>query len=179
MIPVTLVNRVLAALLALAMLLGGLLVAIETVLALLGRQHWLVPHEQWAAWLDGQTWESTTVRMTCVVAVLLGLLLLVVAARRGKPSILALPSGNAPGVYVQVSRRGVEKTLADVAREVEGVDEARASATRRRVTVQATAGGPTSGLADTVSAAVESRLAALGLASSLRPRVRISRRSSR
>ena len=39
----TVVNRVLATLLALALLLGGLLAVVEIVLAALGRPPWLVP----------------------------------------------------------------------------------------------------------------------------------------
>ena len=79
------VNRVLATLLALALLLGGLLAVVEIVLAQLGRPSWLVPHEQWSSWLAEQTFASAVVRAVLVGLAVLGLLLLVGRARRGLP----------------------------------------------------------------------------------------------
>ena len=175
----TLTNRILAALLALVLLLGGLLAATEIVLALLGRQPLLIPHQDWSAWLSEQTWESATVRSILVGVLILGLLLILVAVRRGKPALLPLPSERDPGVRVTASRRGVEKSIAEVARGVDGVTAASASASRRRITVTASATKPTSRLAEQVRSAVADRLTALGLAQSLRPRVRLSRREAR
>ena len=170
----TLTNRILSALLALVLLLGGLLAATEIVLALLGRQPLLIPHQDWSAWLSQQTWQSAAVRSILVGALILGLLLILVAVRRGKPALLPLPSERDPGVRVTASRRGVE-----AARGVDGVTAASASASRRRVTVTASATKPTSRLAELVRSAVADRLSALGLAQSLRPRVRLSRRQAR
>ncbi len=175
----TLANRIVSALLALLLLLGGLLAAAEIVLAQLGRQPWLVPHQEWSAWLSEQTWGSAPVRSILAGALIVGLLLILVAVRRGKPALLPLPSERDPGVRVTATRRGVEKSIANVARDVEGVSAANASASRRRVTVTATATKPSSRLADEVTSAVTGRLDTLGLAPLLRPRVRVSRREGR
>ena len=43
------VNRVIAAVLALALLVGGLLVAVEIVVAGFDRRPWVLPHDRWYA----------------------------------------------------------------------------------------------------------------------------------
>lgn len=172
-----LLNRILSALMALALLMGGLLAAVEIVLALLGQPSWLVPHEQWSAWLREQTWDTAVVRLALIGLVVLGLLLLVPALRRGKPSVVALPARRgSTGTQVSASRRGVEKTLAAAARRTEGISSARAYVGRRTVRVKArTATRSKPDLQQHLTAAVDTRLDELGLTGTLRPRVTISR----
>ncbi|TFV64139.1 hypothetical protein E4P41_02550 [Geodermatophilus sp. DF01-2] len=172
------VNRVLATLLALALFLGGLLAIVEIVLAALGRSPWLIPHPQWSTWLAEQTFAAAVVRAILIGLVVLGLLLLVAALRRGKPGSLALP-GRTDGVRVSASRRGIERTLSTAARRADGVRSARVQARRRTVRVKAsTALRSTDELQQPVTAAVTERLDELGLAGVLRPRVTVSRESS-
>lgn len=172
------VNRIVAALLALVLLLGGLLAAVEIVLAQLDRPAWLVPHEQWSSWLTGQTWDADLVRAVLAGLAALGLLLLVVALRRGRPGMLPLSEreqGTPSGVRVFASRRGVERTLASAARRVNGVRSAGARLARRRARVQAgTAMRSPGTLKDDVGAAVGERLTELGLGTRIRPHVTIS-----
>lgn len=172
------VNRVLATLLALALFLGGLLAIVEIVLAALDRPAWLAPHEQWSSWLAGQTFAEGVVRAVLIGLVVLGLLLLTVALRRGKPGSLRLP-GRTEGVRVSASRRGIERSLATAARRADGVRSARAKAGRRAVRVKAsTALRSTGDLQQPVTAAVTERLEELGLTGVLRPRVTVSRKAS-
>jgi uncharacterized protein DUF6286 len=172
-------NRVLATLLALALLLGGLLAVVEIVLAQLGRPSWLVPHEQWSSWLAGQTFVDGAVRAVLIGLVVLGLVLLVLALRRGKPGSVRLPS-RTEGVHVSASRRGIERSLATAARRADGVRSARVRAGRRAVRVKAvTALRSTGELQQPVTAAVTGRLEQLGLSGVLRPRVTINKESSR
>jgi hypothetical protein len=175
----TLLNRILGALLALVLLIGGLLVAVEVLLALIGRQHWLVPHRDWSAWLDEQTWEATPVRTILVAMVVVGVLLLLVGLRRGRPAVLPLAGATASGIEVQASRRGVEMALAEVATDVEGVLDADAVAGRRHVTIKATVGRPTANLVEQITSQVSARLRALGLADALRVRVQLIREEGR
>ena len=167
-----LLNRLLAVVLALVLLLGGLLAAVEIFLAQIGQPHWLVPREQWSAWLRTETWDTTVVRTALVGIGVVGLLLLLAALRRGRPGMLTLPTESAqPWVRTTASRRGVEKAIESVAQDVDGVTSARAAASRRRVTVRASSMTREGNPEQQVRQAVGERLAALGLDRSLRPRV--------
>ena len=172
-------NRVLAALLALALFLGGLLAIVEIVLTALGRRAWLVPHRQWSSWLAGQAFESGIVRAVLIGLVVLGLLLLVVGLRRGKPGAIPLPE-RTEGVRVTASRRGIERSLVTAARRADGVRSARAKARRRsvRVTVS-TRVRPSDQVQQPATTRVTERLEELGLSGVLRPRVTVSQESSR
>lgn len=178
-----LLNRILSVLLALALLLGGLLAAVEIILALLGRPSWLLPHEQWSTWLAEQTWDTAPVRAGLAALVLLGLLLLWPALRRGRPSTLSLPPrphGTPAGVNVSASRRGIETSLATAARRTSGVSAARAQVSRRRATVRARTATRSPGNVQTeLTDAVTGTLTDLGLTQVLRPRVTISTKEAR
>src|SRR5690349_8881198 len=132
----TVVNRVLAALLALALLLGGLLAASEIVLAQLGRPPWLLPYPQWSAWLRERTLAEGLTRAVSAGLLVLGLVLLIAALRRGKPRAVTLPS-TTEGVRVTASRRGIERTLRNAARRASGVASVEVKAARRKVKVTA------------------------------------------
>jgi hypothetical protein len=173
------VNRVLAALLALALFLGGLLAAVEIVLSAVDRPYWVVPHQQWSSWLRHQTFGAGVVRAVLIGLVLLGLLLLFAALRRGKPRSIALPT-RTEGVQVRASRRGIERSLVAAARRADGVRTARAKVRRRKVRVKAsTAMRSPGGLQQPVAEAVTERLEELGLTGALRPRVTLSQETSR
>lgn len=172
-------NRVLATLLALALLLGGLLAVVEIVLAALDRPLWLVPHEDWSSWLTEQTFSGGIVRALFIGLVLLGLLLLVAALRRGKPGTLPLP-GRTDGVRVSASRRGIERSVATAARRIDGVRDARARAGRRAVRVKTKTAMRASGdLQQRVTAAVSDRVEQLGLSGVLQPKVTVSQEKAR
>lgn len=172
-------NRVLATALALLLLLGGLLAVSEIVLAALDRPYWLVPYEQWSSWLSARRFSSGIVRTIAVGVIVLGVLLLVAAVRRGRPGALGLP-GHTPGVQVTASRRGLEQALSRAVRGTDGVRSARVKAGRRRVKVTAaTALRSPGGLQQQVSDAVDQHLEELGLAGTLRSRVTLSRRGAR
>lgn len=169
----TVVNRILAALLALVLLLGGLLAASEIVLAQLGRTPWLVPHPRWSAWLGQRTLTDGQTRAVMAALVVVGLLLMFAAVRRGKPHDLTLPS-NVDGVRVTASRRGIERTLREAGGRISGVRAVDVKAGRRTVKVRAYTASRTEGqvqqqLTDTVAG----KLHQLGLADRLRPRVTV------
>ena len=172
-------NRILAMLLALALLLGGLLAVVEIVLALLGRPPWLAPHPAWSSWLSEQTFATGVVRAVLIASVVLGLLLLVAALRRGRPGSLALPSGS-EGVRVTASRRGIERTVSRAAQRADGVRSARVRAGRRKVRVTAVTGLREPGdLRQRVADAVDERLGELGLTGTVRSKVTVSRKGAR
>jgi hypothetical protein len=172
-------NRVLATLLALGLFLGGLLAIVEIVLAALDRPPWLVPHQAWSEWLTSESFAGGVVRAVLIGLVVVGLLLLFVGLRRGKPGSIPLPA-RTDGVHVTASRRGIERSLATSARRADGVRSARAKVGRRKVTVKATTAVQSSGeLQQPVTAGVTERLEELGLSGVLRPRVTVSQEKSR
>ncbi|RBY77598.1 hypothetical protein DQ238_14375 [Geodermatophilus sp. TF02-6] len=172
-------NRVLATLLALGLFLGGLLAVVEIVLAALDRPHLVVPYDRWTSWLREQSFGDGIVRAVLIGMVVLGLLLLLAAVRRGRPGSLTLPA-RTEGVRVTASRRGIERTLSSAARRTDGVRDARARAGRRAVRVRAATALRSPGdLQQRVSDAVTGQLRELGLADRLRARVTVSQEASR
>ena len=173
------VNRLLAAVLALAVLIGGLLAATEIVLAQLKRPSWLIPHEQWSAWLRDRTFSEGLTRAILAGLVVLGLLLLLAALRRGKPRTLSLAS-TTPGVQVTASRRGVERTLRAAAARTSGVASVDVKASRRKVKVKAhTATRAAGSTQQQVNDVIAGKLDELGLAHALRPKVRVATEKTR
>ena len=177
-----LIRRILSVLLALVLLLGGLLGAVEIVLALMGRDPWLVPHDEWASRLDEQTWDASTVRSVLIGVLVVGLLLVVVGLSRGRPAALTLPArADGPSqVTVTASRRGIERSLEQVVRECDGITGADVSVSRRTATVRASSRTRAPGdLRAGVESAVVARLTELGLADQLRPKVNVTSREAR
>ncbi|PFG38944.1 hypothetical protein ATJ97_1436 [Georgenia soli] len=178
----SLLVRIVSVLLALVLFLGGLLAAAEIGLAQLRQPALLVPHRQWAAWLRVQVWESPTTRAVLAAMVLLGLLLVLVALRRGRPRTLALPprEGQTPaGVETHASRRSVERILAASTNRVSGVEGAAVAITRRRARVRAST--PTRSepeLPTEVTETVTRELGELGL-DRLRPAVSVTGKGRR
>ncbi len=179
MTATSIVHRVLAALLALALLFAGVVTIVEIVLATLRRAPWLVPYRQWAQWLSQHSWNDSVVEAGLVLIALIGLLLLFLALRRGKPGTLPL-SSRTQGVQVSASRRSVEKAVAAAASRTSGVTNATASARRRAVRVDAqTTMRSQSNLQQQVAAAVRERLDVLGLGEHLRTSVHVVNRDAR
>ena len=71
------ITRVLAAVVAAALVVVGVVGLIELVLAAAGRDPWLVPHDEWAADLRQTPWRDDSVVIAGIVLVAIGLLLLV------------------------------------------------------------------------------------------------------
>lgn len=172
-------TRVVCALLALALLLASLLAVVEIAAAALDRAPVLVPHAEQESWLRAHSWDENIVRAVLAGLVVLGLLCLFLAFRRGKPAALPL-SGRTDGVDVTASRRSVEKTLAAAAARTTGVTGANASVSRRTARVDArTVARSASGVHEEVETAVQGRLGSLGLERPLRTRVDLTAEDTR
>jgi hypothetical protein len=173
------VTRVVCALLALALLLGSLLVVVEIVAAALGRDPALVPYPKWTLWLRTHSWDDAVVIAVLGGLVVLGLLFLLLALRRGKPASLALRS-DSEGVDVIASRRSVEKTLAAAASRTTGIVGASASVSRRTARIDArTVARSEPGIGKEVESAVNDRLNSLGLERRMRTRVDLTTTDTR
>ncbi|QNN51551.1 DUF6286 domain-containing protein [Nocardioides mesophilus] len=173
------ITRVVSALLALALFLGSLLVVVEIVAAALGRAPAVLPYSDWTSWLRTHSWNDWIVNTVLVGLVILGLLLLLLAFRRGKPASLALRSESG-GVDVTASRRSLEKSLAAAATRTTGIVGASASVSRRTARVDAQTVAPSQpGVREEVESAVRARLDALGLERPMRTRVELTTKDTR
>ena len=168
---VRVVNRVLCAVLALALLVAGLVVIIEIVLAGLQRGPWLVPHDRWWRWATTTAWSHRSARLLFAGLVLTGLVLLTLEVRRRHPSSLPLAPGPG-GVASELDRRDVERWLAEWAGRVEGVTEAQAEVRNRVVRVRAgSVGGDTGAAQQRTRDTLARHLEELGLARPLAVKV--------
>jgi len=175
---VRIANCVVAALLALALLVGGLLVAVEIVVAGFGRRPWVLPHDHWYRSARLRSWESAPPRwiFIALVAAGLGLLLLLQFARR-RPVALPLTAGTAPA---DLGRRSLERSLTRAATGVDGISAARVKVDGQRGEVTVTTNRRQAGdLEPRVSAALERRVQALGLAHAPAVRVKVNARGDR
>ncbi len=129
-------DRVLSAVLALALLAGGVVVAVEILLAGVDRGPWVVPYDRWREWAATTAWSNGEARLLWIALLAAGLGLLVVALWRRRPASLPLAPGPA-GVAAELDRRGTERWLGERAGRVEGVSQARARVRATAVRVRA------------------------------------------
>lgn len=156
-------NRVLAAAVALVLLVGGLLVTAEIVVAGVGAEPWLLPYDRWYRSGREHAWNDPTSRWFFIALLAAGLALLALQVARRRRTALPLPGGQA--LPVQVSRRSLERSVARAAEDVDGVASAKVRVTPSRARVVARADRlATAALQPTVAEAAGARLRALGLA---------------
>jgi hypothetical protein len=113
-------NRVAGLVLALALLAGGLLAAVEAVLVGLDRPPVLVDRQGWYQTLTSTRFADRGFLAVAAGVALLGLLVLALQLHRWRPTRLPVP--DAEGWYVQ--RRSAERLLAGAAASQPGVDTA-------------------------------------------------------
>ena len=167
-------NRFVSALLALALLAGGLVVAAEIVSAAFGREDPLVL--PWDRWYDEATttpWSDPALRLGFAGLVLAGAVLLVLEAARRRPTAVPLGPGD-EAVRTELDRRGLEVWLGRRLEEVGGVSSAKARITKSAATVRAeTAGRDTERLRGELQAETARALDELELARPLPVKVSV------
>jgi hypothetical protein len=135
---VRLVNRVLAAVIALALTAGGLLVAIEIGLAALGRtEPWLVPYDDWYRAGVKRSWDDPVIRRGLIFVALLGLVLVLLQLLRTRPPTLPLREDGSNSMKAVIDRSSLERGLSRAAEDVDGVSKARVRVGRGRAMVVA------------------------------------------
>ena len=170
-------NRVLAAVLALALLVGGLIVAVEIVVAGFDRQPWVLPHDDWYRSARLRTWDSAPPRWIFIGLIAAGLILLFIQVARRRPTTLALTPGAVPA---DIGRRSLERSLVREARSVDGIAAAKAKIGNEKAEVVASSNRrQTDDLEPVVSQALDRRMADIGLARPPAVRTKVQGRSGR
>jgi hypothetical protein len=91
-------NRVLAALLSLALVAAGVLLIIEVIADRVSHRPAVVDWQPAYDWAKRTTWNAGSVRVACVVLILLGLALLIAELKRARVSRLAADPAQAEPV---------------------------------------------------------------------------------
>ena len=170
-------NRVLAAVLALALFVGGLLVAVEIVVAGFDRRPWVLPHDRWYSSARLRSWESAPPRWIFIGLIAAGLALLLLQMSRRRPTSFSLTPGAIPA---DLGRRSLEKALVREAIRVDGVAAAKARVGDDRADVVASSNRrQTDDLGPRVTQALERRLSTVGLARPPAVRVKVQGRGDR
>jgi hypothetical protein len=130
-------NRVLAAVSALALVVVGVLIALQIFLSGLRFDVSLIPYEQWFRTARLREWNDIEVFRVMALGCIAGLALVALQLVRRRPLSLPLRPA-AEGVDAEVSRSSLEKTLARAAVGVDGVSGAKSRVSRSNVKVWAT-----------------------------------------
>lgn len=173
-----LINRLLAALLSIALIVGGVLVLIEIladrIVARPALIHWHGAYD----WAARTRWDQNSVRVTCIVIAVVGLILLLVELRRGKPARLPTVSDITDAAY---TRRAVAATVRSAVDGVDGITHTAVTVKRRKIKVAATTAGrqryTAQSLQEPVTDAARQRLDTLELSPAPALSVRIETRS--
>ncbi|MCI3948350.1 MAG: hypothetical protein K0R11_284 [Acidimicrobiales bacterium] len=171
------VTRLVSALLALALLVGGLLAALEIAAAGLGREdHLVVPWRDWRQDLLDTPWEDFTVRVVLAALLAAGVLLLFLLLARRRPTAVPL-ADRVAGSAADLDRSGLERFLAARVSRVDGVGGANVKVRGGKARVTAvTPARDTAPVESSLRGAADAALGELGLASSLPVRVSVSSR---
>ena len=133
------IDRIVAGIVALALLVGGVLLALEIALQAAGREEpWVLPWDTWYREGTDTLWSDPTVRAVCIGLLVAAVLLLVLQFARRRPSALPVRQ-RAEAVHVDLDRRGLENWLEARLGKVDGVASLKVRALRRKLRVRADA----------------------------------------
>ncbi|MFC4112386.1 DUF6286 domain-containing protein [Nonomuraea zeae] len=156
-------RRIPAIVVALLLALLSLLVAAETISALLGRPLRWIPYDRMLGWAASTLWSNPLFLLGSAIVTLIGLALLLTALVPGRPSMVPVRSGD-PDVIIGLRPKSVTRALEHAAEQVPGVRSARARMHGHTVAVTSAGFGPDGErYGEAVRGAVLSRLAALDL----------------
>jgi hypothetical protein len=178
-----LANRVLAALLSLALLAAAVLF-IATVVANRTSHHQGIV--RWGSayhWAHHTTWDAAGIRVICGILILAGLVLLVAELKPARASRLAADpaEAGADAIDTAYTRRGLAAAIRSAVTAVDGVRSSSVTVKRRKVKITATASAQdrtaARSLRDPITDAVRQRLSALKLRRTLSVSVSVAPRS--
>ncbi|GAA2662247.1 DUF6286 domain-containing protein [Nonomuraea recticatena] len=156
-------RRMVAASVAALVLIGiGFVAAVEIISTLVNRPVGWLPKAPALSWASATPWSSPQVLAAASVLVLVGLGLLALAMKAGRPHLVPVRTGD-PDLIIGLQPKGFAAALARAAEDVPGVHSAKAGVGGGRVAVTAYASGWNDArLTEAVRHAVLARLGALG-----------------
>ncbi|MFC4007880.1 DUF6286 domain-containing protein [Nonomuraea purpurea] len=167
--------RIPAIVVAVLLTLLGLLVAAETISALLGRPLRLLPYDAMSAWASRTLWSDPQALAISAIVALVGLALLATALVPGRPKMMPVHTGDS-SLIVGLRPKTVSRALAHAAEDVPGVLSARAALRGAKITVRPLIEGPDNGIGQNVHDAALARLTALDLVKPYRVVVNVRER---
>lgn len=126
-------SRLVAALLGLVLLVGGLALALEVLLTAATGKRTLVPYDTWNHWARTHPWNNAIVIWSGLGALLLGLLLLLLTVRRRAP--LAVPGAHRSDMTVSFARRPLEQAVGRLAERSASVENVSVNLRKRKAGV--------------------------------------------
>ena len=126
-------TRLVAALLGLVLLVGGLALALEVALTAARGSAQLVPYDTWLRWNRAHSWDDPVVVWTGLGMLVVGVLLLLLTLRRRAP--LAVPGAERPDMSVSFARRPLEQAVRRLAERSAGVEGVSVHLRKRRAEV--------------------------------------------
>lgn len=178
-----LINRLLAALLALALLVASVLLIIEVIVDRAGHPPAIVKWHTAYHWAQHNPWTAGSIRVACGILIVLGLVLLIAELKPARVSRLAADpdEAGADAIDTAYTRRGLAAAIRSAVTAVDGVRSTAVKVKRRKVRITATASAQDRAAArslhDPITDAVRQRLAALKLRRSPSVSVRVTPRS--
>lgn len=162
-----------ATIVALVLAVVAALVAVEVIGGLFGSPPGLLPVEQLNSLGRDTRWNDSLLFVVCGLAILLGLLLLFLALKPGRPRAVVLTSAD-PQVVMGIESAGMSRHLARAAESVPGVSSAQVAVSARKVRVAASSAlRDTAGLDEQIRTAVTERVDELAPMAG-RPTVRVT-----
>ena len=178
-----LINRVLAALLSLALIAVSLLLIIEVIVDRASHRTVIVNWHTAYHCAQRNTWTAGSIRVTCGILILAGLVLLIAELKPARVSRLAADpaEAGADAIDTAYTRRGLAAAIRSAVTAVDGVRSTSVKVKRRKVKITATASAQdrtaARSLRDPITDAVRQRLSALKLRRTLSVSVRVAPRS--
>jgi hypothetical protein len=178
-----LANRVLAALLSLALIVVSVLLIAEVIADRTSHRVAIVHWRSAYHWAGHTTWNAGSIRVICGILILIGLVLLIAEVKPARVSRLpADPAeAGADAIDTAYTRRGLAAAIRSAVTAVDGVRSTAVKVRRRKVRIAATASAQDRAAAhslhDPIADAARQRLTALKLHRTPSVSVRVSPRS--
>ena len=134
-------NRVLAALLSLALIAAGVLLIIEVIADHVVGRAAIVTWNSAYDWAGRTTWNAGSIRVTSVILIVAGLVLLAAELKPARRSRLPADPGQAAeaGIDAAYTRRSVAAAIRSAVTALDGIRAASVKVKRRKITIRATA----------------------------------------
>jgi hypothetical protein len=160
------VNRLLAFIVALALLGVSVIVIVEVIGYAINGESVLVPWMTWEQWAESTHFNSTVIKVWSIVLIVVGAILLIAELKPRRVTRVGLQSDSA-ATEMAITTKGIAVVAKAATSELDGIGDASASASRRRVSVTATSATKNKtdaqSLSTPVTSAVQTSLDALDM----------------